>query len=226
MTELRQNTNYILITKEQTTDSKKLIYCFTKRCLDLFLSLLVMPIYLIIHILVAAVIKITDGGPVLYKSVRIGKDGKPFYMYKFRTMKMNADRLEDFLTPEELENYKKEYKLKNDPRVTKIGKILRKTSADELPQILNVIKNDMSLIGPRPVLSEETYLYGKDRNTLLSVKPGLTGYWQAYARNDVGYIDGRRQKMELYYINNRSLKFDTIIFFATIRRVLSRRGVF
>lgn len=226
MPELRQNTDYILITEKQTIKSKKLIYCAAKRGIDLILSLLVMPIYLIIYTLAAAVVKFTDGGPVLYKSARIGKDGKPFYMYKFRTMRINADKLEDFLTPEELEKYKKEYKLENDPRVTGIGSILRKTSLDELPQILNVIKNDMSLIGPRPVMYEETLLYGEDRSTLLSVKPGLTGYWQAYARNDVGYTDGRRQQMELYYIKNRSLKFDIRIFFATIRRVLSGKGVF
>lgn len=225
MLEFRQNTNCILLTKK-TMKGKKTAYCFFKRCLDLLLSLFAMPAYLIIYALVAAAVKFTDGGPVLYKSVRIGKDGKPFYMYKFRTMRMSADKLEDFLSYEELEKYKKEYKLENDPRVTGIGKILRKTSADELPQILNVIKNDMSLIGPRPVLYEETLLYGKDRETLLSVKPGLTGYWQAYARNDVGYTDGRRQAMELYYIENRSLKFDTRIFFATIRRVLSGKGVF
>lgn len=226
MPELRQDTNYILITKEQTIESKNILYCFIKRCIDLLLSLLAIPIYLVIYALVAVVVKFTDGGPVLYKSTRIGKDGKPFYMYKFRTMKINADKLEDFLTPEELEKYKKEYKLEKDPRVTRIGNILRKTSADELPQILNVLKNDMSLIGPRPVLNEETLLYGNDRNTLLSVKPGLTGYWQAYARNNVGYADGRRQKMELYYIKNRSLKLDTRIFFATIKRVLSGKGVF
>lgn len=226
MIELRQNPNYILIAKREIIKDKRLVYCFTKRCVDLLLSLLVMPIYLILYVLVAVAVKFTDGGPVLYKSVRIGKDGTPFYMYKFRTMKINADRLEDFLTAEELEKYKKEYKLENDPRVTWIGKILRKTSADELPQILNVIKNEMSLIGPRPILDEETLLYGDDRSTLLSVKPGLTGYWQAYARNDVGYIDGRRQEMELYYIKNRSLKIDTKIFFATIKRVLSGKGVF
>lgn len=226
MPELRQNTNYILIAENQTIKSKKIIYCAVKRGIDLLLSLLAVPIYLVIYIFVAAAFKFTDGGPVLYKSVRIGKGGKPFYMYKFRTMKINADKLEDFLTPEELEKYKKEYKLENDPRITRIGSILRRTSADELPQILNVIKNDMSLIGPRPVLEEETLLYGNDRNTLLSVKPGLTGYWQAYARNNVGYADGRRQEMELYYIKNRSLRLDTVIFFDTINRVLSRKGVF
>ncbi len=226
MVELRQNTNYILVMDKQAIQTQKLVYCFTKRCVDLSLSLLAMPVYLVIYALAAAAIKLTDGGPVLYKSMRIGKDGKPFCMYKFRTMKINADKLEDFLTPEELEKYKTEYKLENDPRVTWIGNILRKTSADELPQILNVIKNDMSLIGPRPVLNEETLLYGSNRNTLLSVKPGLTGYWQAYARNDVGYTDGRRQEMELYYIKNRSLTLDAKIFCATVKRVLSGKGVF
>ena len=226
MTELRQDANCILLTEKQTIKNQKMIYCFTKRVIDLLLSLLVLPVYAMVYLVVAAAIKFTDGGPVLYKSVRIGKDGQSFYMYKFRTMKRNADNLEDFLTPEEIEKYKKEYKLEKDPRITWIGNILRRTSMDELPQILNIIKNDMSIVGPRPVLNEETLLYGKDRGTLLSVKPGLTGYWQAYARNDVGYADGRRQAMELYYIENRSLRLDTKIFFATIGRVLSRKGVF
>lgn len=226
MSELSRNTQYLLIEKRQTIQDEKFFYCVIKRGIDLFLSLLVLPIYLVLYVLVAAAVKLTDGGPVFYKSTRVGRNGKPFSMYKFRTMKIHADKLEDFLTPEELEKYKREYKLENDPRVTAIGRLLRKTSLDEFPQILNVIKNEMSLIGPRPILEEETFLYGKDRKTLLSVKPGLTGYWQAYARNDVGYTDGRRQRMELYYIKNRSLKFDIKIFFATIGRVLSGKGVF
>ena len=227
MLELRQNANYMLISqKKQAIKDQGILYSFVKRSVDLFFSWLAMPIYLILYALVAAAAKMTDGGPVLYQSTRMGKDGKPFSMYKFRTMKMNADRLEDFLTPEEIEAYQKEYKLEHDPRVTGIGRLLRKTSLDELPQILNIIKNEMSLIGPRPVLEEETLLYGENRSALLSVKPGLTGYWQAYARNDVGYADGKRQEMELYYIKNRSLRLDAKIFFATIRRVLSRKGVF
>ncbi len=226
MLELRQNANYMLISKKQAIKDRGILYSFLKRSVDLLFSWLAMPIYLILYALVAAAAKMTDGGPVLYQSTRIGKDGKPFSMYKFRTMKMNADRLEDFLTPEEIEEYQKEYKLEHDPRVTGIGSLLRKTSLDELPQILNIIKNEMSLIGPRPVLEEETLLYGENRSALLSVKPGLTGYWQAYARNDVGYADGKRQEMELCYIKNRSLRLDTKIFFATIRRVLSRKGVF
>lgn len=222
----KQRASRIYVAEYEVIKDGRVFYRFVKRCMDLILSLAAMPLYLILYVLAAVAIKCTDGGPVLYKSMRIGKDGKPFYMYKFRTMALNADKLEDFLTPEELEQYKKEYKLEHDPRVTGIGNLLRRTSLDELPQILNVIKNDMSLIGPRPVLDEETWLYGKDRRLLLSVKPGLTGYWQAYARNSAGYADGRRQEMELYYIKNKSLWLEVKILFATIKRVVSRKGVY
>lgn len=105
-----------------------------------------------------------------------------------------------------------------------MGKILRKTSLDELHQIINVIKNDMSLIGPHPLIEEELEMYGEDKKLLLSVKPGLTGYWQAYGRNAVGYSDGRRQAMELYYVNNKSLLLDIKILFMTVKRVISRKG--
>lgn len=204
--------------------NNKPIYNAIKRCGELFLSFIAFPAFAVIYLIVAILLKIQDGGPVLYKAERVGLNGKNFYMYKFRTMKLNADRLEDFLSPDELEEYKKEYKLENDPRVTKVGNILRKTSMDELPQIINIIKNDMSLIGPRPIVEEETEIYGDKKSLFLSVKPGLTGYWQAYARNDVGYTDGRRQEMELYYIKNRSVRLDIKIFFATIKRVITRKG--
>ena len=190
----------------------------------MFLSFIALPVFAAVYLVVAILLKIQDGGSVLYKAERVGLNGKHFYMYKFRTMKLNADKLEDFLSPEELEAYKKEYKLENDPRVTKLGNMLRKTSMDELPQIINVIKNEMSLIGPRPIVEEETEMYGDKKSLFLSVKPGLTGYWQAYARNDVGYTDGQRQEMELYYIQNRSVRLDVRIFLATIRRVITRKG--
>ena len=211
--------------KKEFSDTKP-IYSFVKRCGDIFLSFIAFPAFAVVYLIVAILLKIQDGGPVLYKAERVGLDGKHFYMYKFRTMNPNADKLEDFLSPEELEAYKKEYKLESDPRVTKIGNIIRKTSIDELPQIINIIKNEMSFIGPRPIVEEETKMYGNHKSLLLSVKPGLTGYWQAYARNDVGYTDGRRQAMELYYINNRSVRLDIKIFFATIKRVITRKGVY
>ena len=211
--------------KKELSDNKP-GYNFVKRCGDLFLSFIAFPAFAVVYLIVAILFKIQDGGPVLYKAERVGLDGKHFYMYKFRTMKLNADKLEDFLSPDELEKYRKEYKLENDPRVTKMGNILRKTSMDELPQIINIIKNDMSLIGPRPIVEEETKMYGNHKSLLLSVKPGLTGYWQAYARNDVGYTDGRRQEMELHYIKNRSVRLDIKIFFATIKRVITKKGVY
>lgn len=211
--------------KKELSDNKP-GYNFVKRCGDLFLSFIAFPAFAVVYLIVAILLKIQDGGPVLYKAERVGLDGKHFYMYKFRTMKLNADKLEDFLSPDELKEYRKEYKLGNDPRVTKMGNILRKTSMDELPQIINIIKNDMSLIGPRPIVEEETEMYGDKKSLFLSVKPGLTGYWQAYARNDVGYTDGRRQEMELHYIKNRSVRLDIKIFFVTIKRVITKKGVY
>ena len=211
--------------KKELSDNKP-GYNFVKRCGDLFLSFIAFPAFAVVYLIVAILLKIQDGGPVLYKAERVGLDGKHFYMYKFRTMKLNADKLEDFLSPDELKEYRKEYKLENDPRVTKMGNILRKTSMDELPQIINIIKNDMSLIGPRPIVEKETEMYGDKKSLFLSVKPGLTGYWQAYARNDVGYTDGRRQEMELHYIKNRSVRLDIKIFFATIKRVITKKGVY
>lgn len=203
---------------------KKLTYDAFKRLFDLIISIVAFVVAAIPLAVIALAVKISDGGTALYVQQRIGRDGKPFNIYKFRTMKMNADSLEDILTEEEYEQYKKEYKLENDVRVTKIGKFLRKASLDELPQLLNIIKGDMSIVGPRPLLEEETYLYGECRSKLLSVKPGLTGYWQAYARNTVGYENGERQKMELHYVDKRSMMFDIKIIFATVVRVLNGKG--
>lgn len=202
------------------------IYNIIKRLADVLISLLALVLLALPILIISVLIKAEDGGSVFYRPVRVGKGGNPFSMIKFRTMKVNAERLENYLDEEELAEYKKEFKVKNDPRLTKIGRILRKCSADEIPQIFNIIRGDMSIVGPRPVLDEETRLYGEKRDYLLSVKPGLTGYWQAYARNNVGYTDGRRQQMELTYVDNRSLWFDIKIIFMTIKRVLTGSGAF
>jgi lipopolysaccharide/colanic/teichoic acid biosynthesis glycosyltransferase len=204
-------------------DEKK-FYCFVKRCFDLFVSIFGLLILSPVFVLCALFVKLEDGGPAIYKQKRIGKDGEFIYIYKFRSMKVNADKLEDVLTADQIEKYKKEYKLEDDPRITKIGNFLRKSSLDELPQLFNVIRGDISLIGPRPLVSDETYLYGNAREVLLSVKPGLTGYWQAYARNTVNYATGERQKMELYYVHNRGFWFDIKIFFKTFEALFKRTG--
>ena len=139
-------------------------------------------------------------------------------------MKKDADDIGKYLTPEQQELFKKEYKLRNDPRVTKTGRFLRRTSLDELPQILiNVlILGNMSVVGPRPVVMDETLLYGENRNAFLSVKPGLTGYWAAYADKNTCYENGSRQEMELYYVKNRSVLLDIKIILKTVGTVIRK----
>lgn len=203
----------------------KLGYRVIKRAFDivstLFALILLSPVFLIVSIL----IKTDDKGPVIFKHNRVGKNGKVFSVYKFRSMKVGADKIEDFLSPEQLEEYKKEFKLDNDPRITKIGNLLRKTSLDELPQLMNILKGEMSVIGPRPILDNEfKYYTAEEKALILSLKPGLTGYWQAYARNDATYETGERQKMELYYAENASVWLDIKILFKSVVSVVCRKG--
>lgn len=201
------------------------VFAFFKRTFDILISLIFLIVLSPLFLILAIVIK-RDGGSAFYTQRRIGKNGKVINVYKFRSMRPNADRLEDFLTPEELEQYRKDYKLEHDPRITKVGHVLRKTSLDELPQLLCILKGDMSLIGPRPVLDDELKGNYSDEQIerLLSVRPGLTGYWQAYSRNESSYLDGDRQRQELYYIDHVSLWLDIKIIFKTIGRVVSGKG--
>lgn len=199
-------------------------HAIAKRLGDIIFSILGIILTLPITIVTAIAIKLEDGGPILYTSYRVGQFGKQFKMYKFRSMKVNADKLEDTLTSEELEEYRTEYKIRKDQRVTRVGRFIRKYSIDELPQLFNILKGELSFIGPRPVLDEETRLYGDKRELLLSVRPGLTGYWQAYGRNNVTYESGERQAMELYYIENFSWWFNVKIFFRTIKAVITAEG--
>ncbi len=216
----------------------KPIFDFFKRVFDVISTLLVSILLVIPFILISAVIVVKDGWSPFYVHKRIGKNFKSIGVYKFRSMKKNADDIEKMLTPDQLAEYKEEYKLKDDPRLIGyrtvgdgekcFGAKLRRSSLDELPQIMvNIlILGNMSVVGPRPILeSELKENYTSDeQKLLLSVKPGLTGYWQAYARNNVGYSDGERQKMELYYVQNRSFLLDLKIIFKTIEAVLLREG--
>lgn len=137
---------------------------------------------------------------------------------------MDADNLEAIFTPEQLEEYKKECKLKDDPRITKVGKIIRRFSIDELPQLITVLQGNMSLIGPRPIVGFEAEYYGNDLDTVLNVSPGLTGYWQVNGRSEATYESGKRQELELYYARNQSMKLDIEIFFKTIITVIGGKG--
>ena len=203
---------------------KKPVFDFVKRFFDILLSgmllLLIWPIYLII----AICIKCDDGGKVFYRHPRLGRGGKEIKISKFRSMKKDADKFQCQLTPEQLKQYETEFKIDNDPRVTRIGNFLRKTSLDELPQVWDIFVGRLSIIGPRPIMEKESLKYYGKRKDLLSVKPGLTGYWQAYARNNVGYSDGARQEMELFYVEKRSVWLDIKIFFKTIGSVLTHKG--
>lgn len=199
-------------------------YLFVKRLLDIILSLaaiiMLSPVLLILTILVIA----DDGGSPFYGHKRVGKDGNYVTIYKFRSMRQDAGDLQKLLTPEQLEQYRREFKIDNDPRITKIGNFIRKTSLDELPQLFNILFGSLSVVGPRPIVTDETKIYGDEIGKLLSVKPGLTGYWQAYARNNATYESGERQRMEMYYVDNASLWLDIKIVFKTFISVLKREG--
>lgn len=197
-------------------------YKFVKRFFDIVLASIGMiglsPIFLIISL----AIKLESKGPIFFKHTRIGKDGKIIKIYKFRSMVNNAEDLIEEFTPEQMKEYKENYKLTNDPRITKVGKFLRKTSLDELPQLINIIKGDLSIIGPRPVVADELKKYGTNTRKFLSVTPGLTGYWAANGRSCTSYE--QRMQMELFYIDNLSLKMDIKVFFKTIEAVIKREG--
>ena len=201
------------------------IYKFVKRAFDFIVALAAIVAISPLLLIISAIVYLGDPGPVIYGQLRIGKNGKAFKMWKFRSMYKNADKMIDQLTDEQRQQYITEFKIDNDPRITPVGNFLRKTSLDELPQLFNVLCNDMSLVGPRPLIESEIQTYYADMfDTLLSVKPGVTGYWQAYARNNATYQSGQRQQMEMYYVNHASIMLDIRVLFRTVVSVLRKDG--
>ena len=205
----------------KTKISKK-VYIKIKRVIDVILASVALILLSPLFAIIAIAIKIDSKGPVFFAHKRIGKNGKIIKLYKFRSMVINAEELIKSFTPEQMREYKENYKLTNDPRITKVGKFLRKTSLDELPQLINIINGDLSIIGPRPVVADELEKYGANTKKFLSVTPGLTGYWAANGRSCTTYE--QRMQMELYYIDNLSLKMDIKVFFKTIEAVIKREG--
>ena len=203
---------------------KRPVYAFFKRLFDLVVSALGMIVLSPLFLAIALAVIAEDGRPVIYRAGRVGQYGKPIEVYKFRSMRKNADRLEEMLSPEELEEYRRNFKLEKDPRITRVGAFLRKSSLDELPQLANIFRGSLSLVGPRPVLQEETELYGEDRELLLSCKPGLTGLWQARGRSNVTYEDGARQALELRYVRERGFLLDLKILVWTVGAVVKMDG--
>lgn len=205
----------------KTKISKK-VYIKIKRVIDVILASVALILLSPLFAIIAIAIKIDSKGPVFFAHKRIGKNGKIIKLYKFRSMVINAEELIKSFTPEQMREYKENYKLTNDPRITKVGKFLRKTSLDELPQLINIINGDLSIIGPRPVVADELEKYGVNKDKFLSVTPGLTGYWAANGRSNTTYE--QRKEMELYYIDNLSLKMDIKVFFKTILSVVKKEG--
>ena len=200
-------------------------YLFVKRTLDLITSALMLIVFSWLYLILVFAVFVSDGGKPVYRQERVGKKGKTIYLPKFRSMVKDANNLEKYLTKEQLEQYRREYKIDNDPRITKIGKFLRKTSLDELPNIWAVFTGKISVVGPRPLVrSEVEEKYGKDAEKLLSVKPGLIGWWAVNGRSNTTYESGERQALELYYVEHCSLGMDIKIFFKAIGKVFKRDG--
>lgn len=205
----------------------KPIYETLKRTIDVIGSFIGLILFSWLIILIAIIIKCTSKGPVFFKDKRIGLGGKEVKIYKFRTMYVDAEsRLKEYLTEEQLKQWQNERKIDNDPRITKVGKFLRKTSLDELPQLFNILIGNMSIWGNRPITKMELdkWYTEEEKELLYTIKPGLTGYWQAYGRSNVTFSSGERQKLDLIYVSKRSTWLDIKIFFKTIIGVIFKKG--
>lgn len=187
-------------------------YCFFKRMMDIICSLIGLIALVPIFLIVAVAIKIESKGPIVFIQKRVGKDCKTFGMYKFRSMVVNAEELKDKLSDKN-EMCGPMFKMKEDPRITKVGKFIRKTSIDELPQLINILRGEMSLVGPRPSLPDEVMKFESWMMQRLSVKPGLTCYWQVSGRNDIGFREW--MKLDVKYVEERSLLVDIQLIFKT-----------
>ncbi len=215
--------------KEETIEmeNRKIVYRFIKRIIDIIGGLvgivLLIPITIVLYLI--SIFSKENKGPIFYEQLRVGKNGKYFRIYKFRTMIIGADKiLKKYLEENEEARieFEKNQKLEYDPRITKLGKILRKTSLDEFPQFINVLKGDMSLIGPRPLVEGELDAHNGNHKLYESVKPGITGYWGVNGRSNTTYEE--RLELEYYYAKNFSFWLDTKIFFKTIISIVKREG--
>ena len=197
-------------------------YLIVKRTIDILGALIGLVLLSPIFLIVAIAIKLDSKGPIIFGHTRKGLHGKDIKVYKFRTMYENSQEIFNNFTKEQKEEFYKNFKLENDPRVTKIGDFLRRTSIDELPQLINILNGTMSIVGPRPIVEKEVALYAEYAHKLFSVVPGLTGYWQANGRSDTTYEE--RIKMDMYYIDNRGFWLDFKIIIKTFGSVLKGEG--
>lgn len=179
--------------------------------------LILFPVFLIISVM----IMIADGFPVIFKQRRLGENNQEFYIYKFRTMRRDAEQILKS-NPALMEEYKRTFKIENDPRLLKFGKFLRSTSLDELPQLINVVQGKMSLVGPRPIVPQEIEKYGENQNVYLAMKPGCAGLWQCSGRSDLSYEE--RVALDVEYFRSARMRIDLMILWKTVKSVLKREG--
>lgn len=210
MQQLQVNREEILL--EEQLENSWILYDFVKRIMDVICSVIGLIILSPIFLIVAILIKAESSGSSIFSQERVGKDGRSFKMYKFRSMVTNAEELKDKLK-EKNEMSGPMFKLKDDPRVTKVGKFIRKTSIDELPQLFNILKGDMSLVGPRPSLPKEVMCFEDWMLKRLKVKPGLTCYWQVSGRSDIDFEDWMR--LDIKYVRERNILIDVILIIKT-----------
>lgn len=197
---------------------------FKKRVFDIVVSLVALVGTAIITIPVAIAIKVTDRGPIFYTQTRVGRRGKPFRMIKFRSMVVNADKMKAELAEETGQKGRFIFKMKDDPRVTKVGKFIRKFSIDEFPQFLNVLKGDMSVVGPRPPLPEEVAQYNQTYATRMLVKPGITGPWQVSGRSNLSKEES--ESLDVSYVQSWSVLGDIVLLFRTVGAVITHKGAY
>jgi exopolysaccharide production protein ExoY len=197
----------------------------SKRCFDVLFALLALTFSAPVGLVLALLVKLSDGGPVCYRHKRVGYSGESFSCLKFRTMAVDADRiLKEHLeaNPEAKREWLETRKLKNDPRITSLGRVLRMSSLDELPQLINILRGEMSIVGPRPVVTDEIGHYGADAAAYLRARPGLTGAWQVSGRSDVSYP--YRVALDRNYVEQWSMLTDLVIIAKTVPAVFLARG--
>ncbi|NJN71399.1 MAG: sugar transferase [Limnothrix sp. RL_2_0] len=215
---VRQSSEVVLTPERRSSAIQQLLNgAVAKRTFDICFSLGVLVFLAPVYLMIACIIKFSSPGPVFYVQRRVGKNYRPFGCIKFRTMVLNADTVLDEMlrrSPELRREFEQDFKLKKDPRITSIGRFLRLTSLDEFPQFWNVLKGDMSIVGPRPLVPKEIYKYGRHMDKVLTIRPGLTGLWQVSGRNDIPYAT--RVRMDSYYVHHRHWFMDLWIVSKTV----------
>ncbi len=197
----------------------------SKRIFDVIIASITLIVFLPLFAFVVLLLKLTEPGPVIFRHIRVGQGGRRFACFKFRSMVLDSDKVLKTLLesdPAARKEWDRTQKLANDPRITPVGKFLRQSSLDELPQLINVIRGDMSLVGPRPIVPSELTRYGDKLSLYLQARPGITGIWQVSGRNDCGY--DRRIEMDANYVRNWRFSTDFVILLRTLGAVLAQRG--